>query len=244
VAESNSTDCCVLLPFYNAARTIENTLDSLVASFVQAGTQPKILALDDGSSDISAALVESYASTCSGIDLIRSHHVGLPAILNLGLAKCPSSRFLRVDADDKVRPAFVSALTSAGADSRTVVACDRVEILPGCREKRMNVDPSNLFSLAGSGLSLDVDTVLSAGSYRDMFWEEYDLYLRLHRLGALSIERIAEPLYEYNRQSGGMTSDEGARTLGWEMLGRVWGDHAIAGADLNIEARDRPAQRP
>lgn len=91
----------VLLPVRDAAATLPAALDSLCA---QTLSDFEIVAVDDGSRDGSAALLDERACADARVRVVRSGGAGLVAALNLGLAHARAPLVARFDADDLAHP--------------------------------------------------------------------------------------------------------------------------------------------
>ena len=79
------------------------------------------------------------------------------------------------------------------------------------------------------------DAVRAVGGYRPLFWEEYDLFLRLRALGPFL--HLPRPLYRYRRHEGSMTADPERRRAGWRELLAAWDLASLraAGRDEELE---------
>ncbi|MCL2493469.1 MAG: glycosyltransferase [Clostridiales bacterium] len=101
----------VIVPVYNAKRTLARCLDSLLAqSFAAIG----ILCVDDGSTDGSDRILKDYAARDPRIRLLTlPENKGPSAARNLALA-CAQGRYIGfADADDITEPALYERLLSA-----------------------------------------------------------------------------------------------------------------------------------
>ncbi|MCG3772759.1 MAG: putative glycosyltransferase EpsE [Nitrosomonadaceae bacterium] len=86
----------ILMPVYNGERFLREAIDSVLR---QTCRDFELLILNDGSTDASRTIVNSY--TDSRIRLIdNEQNRGLPATLNRGLAEASSGLIARQDADD------------------------------------------------------------------------------------------------------------------------------------------------
>jgi glycosyltransferase involved in cell wall biosynthesis len=74
----------VIVPAYNAEKTIGETLSSVSA---QTYRNVEIVVVDDGSVDNTAEIVERYARTDLRVRLIRQANIGVAAARNRGLAE-------------------------------------------------------------------------------------------------------------------------------------------------------------
>ncbi|NTZ42342.1 glycosyltransferase family 2 protein [Altererythrobacter sp. SALINAS58] len=91
----------VVVPLYNASRTIAATLDSISK---QTYCDLKVIVVDDGSSDHSPGIVRRKATIDKRIHLIRQQNAGVAAARNLGAAYADTEFLAFVDADDLWAP--------------------------------------------------------------------------------------------------------------------------------------------
>ncbi len=99
----------VVIPCYNAAATIESTIASVQA---QTAREFELVVVDDGSSDDSAAIVESIAQTEPRLRLLRQSNGGVSAARNTGIAATTAPLLAFLDADDTWYPEFLSTMAS------------------------------------------------------------------------------------------------------------------------------------
>ena len=80
----------VLMPCYNAAGTLGEALDSLAR---QTFSDFEIIAVDDGSTNSTPAILQSWANHDTRLQMICQPHSGIIAALNTGLrpARRPTS---------------------------------------------------------------------------------------------------------------------------------------------------------
>lgn len=189
----------VLMPVYNAAGTLPETLQSIAT---QTLCDFEVIAVDDGSDDDSGKILEAWARGDRRIQPVRSGRVGLVEALNLGLSRCRGAWVARMDADDRMRPdrlALQAALLDARPDIS--VAGSLVEIFAeGPVGEGMKVYEAWLNSLVEPGdIAREIfiespiahpsamvrrNELVELGGYRDVGWpEDYDLWLRYHAAG-------------------------------------------------------------
>ncbi|MEM8893884.1 MAG: glycosyltransferase family 2 protein [Bacteroidota bacterium] len=87
----------ILLPFYNAASTLNQAVDSIVN---QSLTHWELILVDNASTDGSSLLAEKWAKRDSRIQLTRCEQQGIAHALNQGLELVDSDFIARMDADD------------------------------------------------------------------------------------------------------------------------------------------------
>ncbi|MFF7449262.1 MULTISPECIES: glycosyltransferase [unclassified Streptomyces] len=102
----------VLVPAYNEAKCIENTVRSLMAS-----EHPiEVLVIDDGSSDGTARIVEAMG--LPNVRVVRQLNAGKPAALNRGLANARYDIIVMMDGDTVFEPSTVRELVQPFGDPR------------------------------------------------------------------------------------------------------------------------------
>ena len=91
----------VVVPAFNDASTISDTLESLLA---QRYERWEAIVVDDGSTDDTARLIASYAQKDSRFQLLGRINGGPSAARNTGIAKAKGEFLMFLDADDVFRP--------------------------------------------------------------------------------------------------------------------------------------------
>lgn len=87
----------VVIPVYNSANFLRPCLDSIVS---QSFSDWEVVAVDDGSSDESPAILDEYAAKDSRFKIIHKENGGVSAARNDGLAVANGEYVLFVDSDD------------------------------------------------------------------------------------------------------------------------------------------------
>jgi cellulose synthase/poly-beta-1,6-N-acetylglucosamine synthase-like glycosyltransferase/peptidoglycan/xylan/chitin deacetylase (PgdA/CDA1 family) len=102
----------VLVPAYNEAKCIENTVRSLMSSEHPV----EVIVIDDGSSDGTARIVEALG--LPNVRVVRQLNAGKPAALNRGLANARHDIIVMMDGDTVFEPATVRELVQPFGDPR------------------------------------------------------------------------------------------------------------------------------
>jgi cellulose synthase/poly-beta-1,6-N-acetylglucosamine synthase-like glycosyltransferase/peptidoglycan/xylan/chitin deacetylase (PgdA/CDA1 family) len=102
----------VLVPAYNEAKCIENTVRSLMASEHPV----EVIVIDDGSGDGTARIVEAMG--LPNVRVVRQLNAGKPAALNRGLANASHDIVVMMDGDTVFEPATVRELVQPFGDPR------------------------------------------------------------------------------------------------------------------------------
>ena len=101
----------VFIPNYNHARFIGAALQSLAT---QTRAPDEILVVDDGSTDDSIAVIESFAARLPQLRLLRNaQNIGVCPTINRALAEAQSTHVVCLSADDWFEPTFIERMTVA-----------------------------------------------------------------------------------------------------------------------------------
>jgi glycosyltransferase involved in cell wall biosynthesis len=111
----------VIIPAFNAAANIRQTLDSVRAQTYQAF---EAIIIDDGSSDGTSAIVEEFARKDSRFRLVRQDNRGVGEARNAGIRNARGQYIAPLDADDLWYPEKlakqVARLTQGGPETGLV----------------------------------------------------------------------------------------------------------------------------
>lgn len=96
----------VIVPAYNAARTVPDTLASIGA---QTFVDHEVIVVDDGSTDDTGEIVERLLAPARGRVLHQANR-GLPAARNAGIAAARGRWIALLDADDLWMPGYLARM--------------------------------------------------------------------------------------------------------------------------------------
>lgn len=111
--ESALPTVSLIIPVYNTGRDLQRCLDSIAA---QDTEQWEAICIDDGSTDGSTQVLDTYHANDSRFVVIHQKNSGVSHARNVGIEHAQGAYIAFIDADDWVEPRFVSELLS-GSDS-------------------------------------------------------------------------------------------------------------------------------
>jgi glycosyltransferase involved in cell wall biosynthesis len=213
----------VVVPAFNSAATVVETMASIM---VQGPAVERVVVVDDGSTDATAAVVAEFAAAHPSppVDLVSQPNRGLPGARNRGLDRAASPWVLFVDADDVLPDGFVSEMFTAlgRADAATFAYCDFRDFgaVEGLR-RVPEFDPERLKrgNYVGASTMFATETLVSVRYDERMRfgYEDWDLALRLVARGHVGVR--ADTALGYRRHASSMSVGLNA---GWRARPRRW----------------------
>ncbi len=206
----------VLLPVYNGAETIAESVESLLA---QTEKRLRVLVIDDGSTDDTPRILDELSQRDDRVVVIRTPNGGIVAALNLGLEKSTAPFIARQDADDISFPdriekqlAVFNANPETVALSGSCVHIDKSGKPTGTTYKVRDpaaadytTYPSTEPYLLHPFLMVRADAFKAVNGYRYVIHsEDTDLYWRLRDIGPLM--NIDEPYGQMRLHDGSISN--------------------------------------
>jgi GT2 family glycosyltransferase len=198
----------VVMPVYNGARYLADALQSVLA---QTFTDFEVIAVDDGSSDSSLAILREFEKNDARVRVISRPNTGIVGALNDGLAAARGQFIARMDADDLCVPErFAKQIAYLREHPECVLVGSQVMLmdqrgLPICPRPQTEygheqIDGAHLnhgWAVVHPSTMIRRDVLQAAGVYRPQYqWvEDLDLFLRLAEHGR--IENLPDILLYY-----------------------------------------------
>ena len=110
----------IIVPIYNTSKYLPKCLDSIINQTYQ---NLEIILVDDGSTDDSPKIIQSYAKKDSRIIPISQKNQGQSSARNVGLSKSTGEFVNFIDGDDYIKPTFIEDLLSAFSDQTALSVC-------------------------------------------------------------------------------------------------------------------------
>jgi len=202
----------VIIPAYNAAASIAEAIDSVLAQTV---TVSEIIVIDDGSSDKTSEIVASYTSP---VRLIMQVNKGPSQARNHGALQSDATYFAFLDADDSWQPPKLARQLRLLQQRPEAVLCytGLLEIYSdGRRIAKPGVDPTivkKTLRICNPGISPSC-VMVRGSAFRNLGGfdlarkgcEDWDLWLRLQRIGSFCA--VKESLTNYRMSTTGLSSN-------------------------------------
>jgi glycosyltransferase involved in cell wall biosynthesis len=195
----------VIMPVYNAEAWLQRAIDSVLA---QSHAHLELIAIDDGSSDRSPAMLDAYAAADARVRVLRQpSNGGVAAARNAGIAAAHGDYIAFLDADDWWHPAKLERQLASMRDSGALVSY------------------ASYWRVAEDGRVLSKVTPPPQVDWQDMLASNFignltGMYAR--RLGDIAFQRIGHEDYvfwlEQVRRAGKAVRVESPEPLGWYLV--------------------------
>jgi len=217
----------VVIPCFNAAKTITGTIESLQA---QCYPNWEAICVDDGSTDPTWVQIRCMAAGDSRIRLYRNPGKGPSAARNFGALDIADGDVIAFcDADDEWAPSKLRELSMIFADPSVAGAYGQIAFFSQrpCDARTLSTVPETDLSvdiLMGenpvctmSNMSVRRDVMQSAGGFDETMLHNEDLEW-LIRLVAQGARIVGMPMLQtyYRRSTGGLSTDLDAMEAGRE----------------------------
>lgn len=130
----------IVVPVYNVEKYLERCIQSILE---QSYTNLQIILVDDGSTDESGHIADSWNKKDKRILVIHQLNAGLSAARNCGIKQAKGDYILFVDSDDWIHPKMIQEMVQEINDN-TIVSCgmmaardNKVEPIPWFEKKQI-----------------------------------------------------------------------------------------------------------
>ncbi len=183
----------VIVPLYNAAPYISETLESIVASTYRP---LEVVVVNDGSKDDSLRVAEFFAKDYPEVRVFDQANAGVSAARNHAIREAKGIYILPVDADDRISPNYIAQAVEAMQEDVRVVGC-RAEFF-GAKEGEWKLPAYSPELLARRNM-IHVSSLFRKADWeqvggfceQDIYREDWDFWLSIMGLGG-SYVRLKE----------------------------------------------------
>ncbi|HZL37731.1 MAG TPA: glycosyltransferase [Tepidisphaeraceae bacterium] len=203
----------VVMPVYNSGAYLVEALDSVLA---QTLGDFELIAVDDGSTDTSLAILREYQKKDTRVRVISRPNTGIVGALNDGLAAARAPLIARMDGDDVCLPErFEKQIAFMAGHREHVLVGSQVMLMDGdglpiCPKPHTcfgheQIDECHMnhgWAVVHPSIMVRREALERIGGYREHYkWvEDLDLFLRLAEMGKL--ENLNEILLNYRLHAG------------------------------------------
>ena len=113
-------DVSVIIPVYNTEKYLSACVDSVLR---QEHITLEIILVDDGSTDLSASICDSYAKEHNNVKAIHIQNSGPATAKNEGLKLAQGNYIALTDSDDKMEPLMLHKMLTAGYEQNADIIC-------------------------------------------------------------------------------------------------------------------------
>jgi teichuronic acid biosynthesis glycosyltransferase TuaG len=212
-------DMTVVMPAFNAAGTIRRALRSIASQTVKPG---EVIVVDDGSTDGTAGIAATFASSMGGIRLrvLRQTRHGPGAARNQAISRAAGNYLGFLDSDDEWLPQKVElSLAALRAGNLTMVAHNIIEISTAgehfvdCRSRWLRDPGHPLWTLylrgyvSSSTVVVRKADAIAAGGFNPTLAsaQDYDLWLAILSRPATRFALFEDALLRYYLGDIGIT---------------------------------------
>lgn len=245
----NSGQIDVVLPTFNAARYLKDSIESVLHQTLRS---IRVLIIDDGSTDDTAEVVDGIRARDHRVLYFRQDNGGIVSALNAGLKLCEAPYIARQDADDLSDPnrlerqlAYMQSNPDCVALSCLARHIDAngslLSTVTTLKDLSIADDdsiPANEPYLLHPMLMMRTADIMRIGGYRYVYnAEDSDLYWRLEEQNRLHI--LPEVLGSYRLHASSLSSASivsGRQTSVWSQLAAISAQRRRAGkSDLTFD---------
>jgi glycosyltransferase involved in cell wall biosynthesis len=244
----------VLLSSRDGARYLEAALESLAA---QSYRNLEIVAVDDGSTDGTPAILEKFAARDGRTRLLHAEGIGLAAALHRAAGEARGTLLARQDDDDLSSPErierqvrFLHLHPEVGVVGTAATRIDEAGSTIG--PYPVPLDPASIAASLRSGTPFVHGSVMmsreaydASGGYRAAFLaaQDVDLWLRMPK--EFQLANLPEPLYAWREHPGGVFARLRDQQLFFAATARAFAEERRRGGADSIsllEAAETPEE--
>ena len=112
----DSTLVSVIVPVFNTGKYLQDCLDSIIG---QTYKNLEILLIDDGSTDESGKICDTYSTRDTRIKAFHRENQGVSAARNFGIEHCTADWLMFVDADDVLHRELINTVLSIAEQQKS-----------------------------------------------------------------------------------------------------------------------------
>ena len=189
-----------------------------------------IIFIDDNSKDNSFYIAKKILKKFKNSIIVKNNlNLGLTKSCNKAIKACKTEYFIRVDSDDYISNYFIHFFEKFTKNNKyELITSNRIDFKKdkSIRKKilKKNFD---IFKLVSCGVALKTNKVKKVGMYKNLLWEEYDLYIRYLKNDKFNIKIIDKYLYYYRKHEKSMSYKKNWLKKAWKQLINKYGNNIL-----------------
>lgn len=223
---NNPIKISIIVPVFNVKDYLEDCLNSILA---QTFSKYEVIIVNDGSTDSSPQIIESYQTKFPHIKIIHQQNQGLSNARNTGIKHAVGKYLFFLDSDDKIKPTTLEKLYFGCEQNNVPLAICGIELFN-------ESGPISQFIYQGkniiNGLNLAEDILIgkmfswvwnklyrkdiwekSSLSFKDgAYYEDIEVIFRILK-NYPSIFCVPEALYEYRVRPGSIVTTHSEKKI-------------------------------
>ncbi|MDO4642172.1 MAG: glycosyltransferase [Neisseria sp.] len=219
----------IVVPCYNSAEYLSETLDSLLA---QTYSNFEIIAIDDGSTDHTVQILNQYAMQDSRFNILLQENTYCVIARQNAIAHAKGKYLVCLDSDDKLAPTYLEKCVEIAERQPEIGIVYSEAQLFGRINQSWSLPPYDIQDFLIEN-SIYISALIRKSEFdavggfdtRLLYFEDWELFISLIRRGA-QVYRIKEPLFFYRlRHNQSSITDEVSKHKRSENLFYLYGKH-------------------
>jgi len=195
-----------------------------------------VIFVDDGSTDKSVNYAKKFKKY-KNFHLIKNRkNLGLIKSCNIAIKKCKTKYLVRVDSDDYISKNFLKYFfREMNLDYDFIYSNYIVE--KNNKKFKKKLKKFDILKLISCSVVMKTNLVKKIGGYRNIFWEECDLYVRYLKDNRKKVKHLDKYVYIYRKHGFNMTFSRKRRLLAWREFFKKYSKFTIKKINRSVEKK-------
>lgn len=174
----------IIVPAYNISSYLPACIESVLA---QTFTDFELILVDDGSTDDTLSVCNSYSKRDERIEVIHKINGGVSSARNSGIDASHGEWIAFIDGDDIIEPDYLEKLLSLSDTESVDLVCCNLDIIN--LNQRVSQHPFSTLRICSS---IDIcDSFFSDQTVKTQFYGPYNKIIRKSVIGSLRFRELA-----------------------------------------------------
>lgn len=214
----------VIVCNYNNEIYLKRCLDSICYQTVKKKIY-NILFIDDCSVDNSIKIAKKYLKFKNFKVIKNKKNIGLVNSCNKLIKLCKTKYLIRIDSDDYVKKNFIEKFYAQTKKNYDFIFSNYL-LKKNNKFLKKNLRKKDIKHLISCSVALKSSFLKKIGLYKNLFWEEIDLYIRYLKFFN-NIKHIKDYVYVYRIHDKNMTKSYQAKKRGWNEINNKYNKNEL-----------------